>query len=336
MTDSARLKKLARAHMSAHPGTRYQQALAAVSGGEPADGSRLDCISAVRAEIDALIGQDAAKQQLGSILAGALADAERSRRGLRVASGHSNFVFTGAPGTGKSYAGGILADALHAAGIIETSKVVHAHRSTLVGAVEGETSAKTAAVFEGARHGVLFVHSANDLVQYRGSHGDPFGREAVDTLGQLIRSQEQHTVVVLSGFPESMHQFLAREQGLAGLFSCHVAFTSFLPAELWRYVVTFAENGGYILTPGSDRTFQAVVERLGESGADGYRLIDRLGNIRFARNVVEQAAGIAVRRVQAVDDNLSALTDEDLMQITSEDIISAAEQVAGTVGVTVG
>lgn len=292
-------------------------------------------IGFVRAEIDSLIGQDEVKEQLHGILTDASAAAERVRRGLRVSPVRPNFVFTGAPGTGKTHAAEILADTLHAAGVTETSKVVFAYRNTLVGRFEGETSSRTSAVFDSARGGVLFVDSAYELVQDRGGSGDPFGREAVDTLSQRMRDGGNDPVVVLCGYPEEMRRFLAREQSLAGLFSRHVTFTSPSQAELWKHLVRFAETAGHVLSPSTEEAFRRIVEELGNEDGYGFRYIDRLGNIRYARNVVERAAGIARQRIGGVED-LSALTDEELLQLTSEDVVMAAEQIASAVGATAG
>ncbi|ORV18613.1 hypothetical protein AWB94_33270 [Mycolicibacterium canariasense] len=291
-------------------------------------------IGFVRAEIDSLIGQDEVKEQLHGILTDASATAERVRRGLRVSPVRPNFVFTGAPGTGKTHAAEILADTLHAAGVTETSKVVFAYRNTLVGRFEGETSSRTSAVFDSARGGVLFVDSAYELVQDRGGSGDPFGREAVDTLSQRMRDGGNDPVVVLCGYPEEMRRFLAREQSLAGLFSRHVTFTSPSPAELWKHLVKFAEDGGHVLSNSTEGAFQHIVEELGKDNGYGVRHIDRLGNIRFARGVVDAAAGIAAQRFGQVAD-LSELTDSELFTLTRDDIVCAAERIVGSAGVAV-
>lgn len=299
------------------------------------EAAQLEYIASVRTEIDSLIGQDEVKAQLHAILTGALADAERRRRGLTVSGRHPHFVFTGAPGTGKTHVAEILADALRAAGVTETPKVVFAYRNTLVGRFEGETSPKTAAVFDSARGGVLFVDSASELVRDRNGSGDPFGREAVDTLSQLMRSGGHGTVVVLCGYPEEMRNFLAREQSLAGLFSQHIAFSSPDPNELGQYLVKFAEEAGYVLGDSTEKVFRRIVEQLYPEDHVGVRHIDRLGNIRFARGVIDVAARLAAQRIGHVE-NLAALTAAELSQLRDEDIAMAAERVAGSAGVAIG
>lgn len=296
------------------------------------EAAQLEYIGSVRTEIDSLIGQDEVKVQLHAILTGALADAERRRRGLTVSDRHPHFVLMGAPGTGKTHVAEILADALRAAGVTETPKVVFAHRNTLVGRFEGETASKTAAVFDSARGGVLFVDSAHELVQDRSGNTDPFGREAVDTLSHLMRNGAHGAVVVLCGYPDEMRNFLAREQSLAGLFSRHVTIASPQPGELWQHLVKCSEEAGYVLSPSTEGAFRRIVEQLYAEDHFGVPHIDRLGNIRFARAVVDAAAGFAGQRLGPVED-LATLTAAELSQLLDEDIVMAVKRVAGSAGV---
>ena len=54
-------------------------------------------------------------------------------------------------------------------------------------------------------------------------------------------------------------------------------------------------------------------------------MLDVAGNGRFARNVFEQAQGLASRRLFSED--LSRLTDDQLMQLSTEDIMGAVANI---------
>lgn len=288
--------------------------------------TRRQHIRAVQGKIDALTGQNALKAQLRAITAEALINSERQRRGLPAAATPANFVFTGAPGTGKTHAIDLLAGVLQAAGITRTASVVQVDLDELTGLVSGEPETETAAAFDRAAGGVLVIDNVDSAIISVLKLVDRRSREALDTLNRLIHERGRKSAVVLCGHPRPMGRLLEREQVLAEQFTRRVEFASPTASELWGYVCAFAQRGGYVVSEDAAEPFQRRASELADQDRDqgGFSRLDRLGNIRFAHSVVEQAARNAANRLQSVDDP-STLSDEELSGLTVEDIVAAVQ-----------
>lgn len=130
-----------------------------------------------------MVGLDEFKKQVHDLTAAArLEEAELICRGEQATRPPMNFTFTGPPGTGKILAARALTRELHALGLIERDHVVEANRYNCIGAFEGETAQKTAALLQKSRGGVLYLDDAYDLVRHHLGFPDPFGKEALDTV----------------------------------------------------------------------------------------------------------------------------------------------------------
>lgn len=297
-------------------------------------------IAAVRAEIDSLIGQEAVKKQLGLILRSAELEAEVQRRGLGARTprgiGGRNFVFSGEAGVGKSWAAEILARALHSAGAIEKPEVTVVNRHSLVGGFEGEGAKKTATVLAQASGGVLYIDEAYDLIQARVGQPDPFGSEALDTLLQHMVNRPGDVTVVLAGYPEPLDRLLRENPGLSSRIHVRVDFEAFTAEQLWQALIALAERDQRTVDDDVQEPFLRLAHKLiGSEDSHGQRLIDRLGNIRFVRNVVEQAEHLAAQRLYTVED-LSTISDEELVQLTAQDVTEAVRNITKMFGTEIG
>ena len=86
--------------------------------------------------------------------------------------------FTGSPGTGKTTAGKLFADACYAMGLITTNRFVQCTAKDLIAGYVGQTQEKTAQFLESGRNGVIFIDEAYGLT-YRedGLSGESFKKE---------------------------------------------------------------------------------------------------------------------------------------------------------------
>src|SRR6185437_12466062 len=134
------------------------------------------------AELDAMIGLTAVKDQVRSIAASIEAARLRALAGYGTEKPMQHFVFIGPPGTGKTAVARIIAKIFYAFGLLQTPAVVEAHRADLVGEYLGATAIKTNELIDSALGGVLFIDEAYSLVNEGDGQGDRFGAEAAQAL----------------------------------------------------------------------------------------------------------------------------------------------------------
>src|ERR1022692_3802602 len=196
------------------PDSRIAQATDLVRAGHPPDGScgqpaaaaARDKAAADRppeitvdeamAELDAMIGLTAVKDQIRSISASIEAARRRALAGFGAEKPMQHFVFLGPPGTGKTAVARIIARIFYAFGLLETPAVVEAHRADLVGEYLGATAIKTNELVDSALGGVLFIDEAYSLVNEGDGQNDRFGNEAVQALLKRAEDDRDRLVII--------------------------------------------------------------------------------------------------------------------------------------------
>ena len=282
---------------------------------------RREVLEAAMAELESIDGMDGIKEQMRTFAAEIKIENEQRRRGMSVKPKTRHLIFKGPPGTGKTTIANLIARLYYGLGVIPTHTLVQANRATLIGAVEGESAKKTVAKLNEARGGVLFVDEAYELVQDRGGHADPFGSEALTTLLERMENDRGELVCIVAGYEAPMERFLAENPGFKSRFAYSLSFNTYTPEEMWRILTGMAQQEGRSIDPSVEQRFKEIVAVMWDTDQRGNRVLDVAGNGRFARNVFEQAQGMASRRLFSAE--LSELTDEQLMQLSSEDVLSA-------------
>ncbi|WP_061291508.1 AAA family ATPase [Herbidospora cretacea] len=271
------------------------------------------------ADLDRMAGLEPVKRQVKAITAQLRVARMREEQGLPVQSGTRHFVFVGPPGTGKTSVARILGRIFSALGLLARPDVVEASRPDLVGQHLGATAIKTNELVDRALGGVLFIDEAYGLINSGYSGGDAFGAEAVQTLLKRAEDDRDRLVIILAGYEREMDTLLATNPGLASRFNSRVVFPSYSPGELAEIAETHAADAG-------DRFDAAARRDLGD--VFGYvcqeRLIDGLGNGRFARSLYERAAMRRDVRLAA----LGSASATELTTITSEDVQSAVDELS--------
>ncbi|MFG1705954.1 AAA family ATPase [Nonomuraea sp. M3C6] len=276
------------------------------------------------ADLDRMAGLAPVKRQVHAIAAQLQVARMRQERGLPTPAQTRHFVFVGPPGTGKTTVARVLGRIFAALGLLARPDVVEAHRADLVGQHLGATAIKTNELVDRALGGVLFIDEAYSLVNPGYQGGDAFGAEAVQTLLKRAEDDRDRLVIVLAGYEREMNTFLATNPGLASRFSQRVAFPSYSPGELSEIAVLLAEKSGDSFDEEALRNLDEVFAWVCEE-----RLIDGLGNGRFARSLFERAAMRRDVRLAAHASRGGSASSADLTTITSEDVRTAVDELSG-------
>ena len=285
------------------------------------DAARRELLASTLAELDAQIGMPDVKEQVRSILAQVQTNRLRASRGLSVSSRPRHLVFQGPPGTGKTTIARLIARIYYAAGVLTTDNLVEASRADFIGQHLGHSAIKSEATIDKALNGVLFIDEAYALNDGGGIvGGDAFGREAVSVLLARMENDRDRLVVIIAGYKPEIDGFLASNPGLDSRFATRVSFDSFSPVELGQIAALVGAQIHAPLTPDAQKVFETRSSELTS------KLLDRLGNARFARECVYSAAEMRdLRLVTEHGDSMDSLTDDELTRITAADIESALD-----------
>jgi SpoVK/Ycf46/Vps4 family AAA+-type ATPase len=271
------------------------------------------------AELDAMIGLAAVKEQIRQITASVEAARRRALAGYGTDKPMQHFVFLGPPGTGKTSVARIVARIFYAFGLLDTPAVVEAGRADLVGEYLGATAIKTNELVDSALGGVLFIDEAYSLVNDGEGQGDRFGNEAVQALLKRAEDNRQELVIILAGYERQMETFLASNPGLNSRFGLRVKFPGYSPAELMALAELSLEQRGEVLDPDARPALWRMMEDVGRR-----RLADELGNGRFVRSLLEKAGQARDVRVMAI---AAEPTSADLVTLEAADLERAGAEL---------
>jgi len=265
-----------------------------------------------------MTGLDPVKDELDALIDSAIVARRRQMAGLPQEPIASHLVFTGNPGTGKTTVAHLIASAYHAAGILPKDTVVPVSRKDLVGGYQGQTAAKTAAVFDSARGGVLLIDEAYSL---NGGPHDDYGKEAQAVLLAQAEAHRDDTVVILAGYGsedgtadagnhQSMDAFFASNPGLRSRFSRTIHFPDYSRAELATIArKQLAAEGNTFADPAASKAFSTALSTVAARGT---------GNARDVRQLLQHASRARATRIAS--DPTASLTT-----LTAADFTRAGE-----------
>mgnify|MGYP002377382904 CR=1 FL=1 len=265
----------------------------------------LRSIDELLAELDELVGLANVKAEVRRLTSLLQVQRLREERGLPVIATSHHLVFTGNPGTGKTTVGRLLAQILHAVGVVSKGHLVETDRSKLVAGFVGQTALKTQQALEAALGGMLLIDEAYALA--RGGDDD-FGKEAIDTVVKFMEDHRDDLAVVAAGYPQEMADFIDANPGLKSRFTRTVHFADYTDDELVSIFLKLGDKHRYHLTDDALARVRHYVAA--EPRTRGF------GNARFVRNLFETAIAHQAMRVAPLHDP----SDEHLTTLTADDI----------------
>ena len=137
-----------------------------------------------------------------------------------------NYIFTGAPGTGKTTVARKMGQMFCSLGLIPFSEVVETSPSKMQTGYVGQTAKQTREIFRSALGKVLFIDEAYGLNPTKGGQ---FMQEAVDEIVQMLTDPEfkGKMIVILAGYEGDISEMLKVNAGLQSRFTEKIAFEDF-------------------------------------------------------------------------------------------------------------
>ncbi|MGW3020497.1 right-handed parallel beta-helix repeat-containing protein [Streptomyces longwoodensis] len=268
--------------------------------------------------LNALIGLENVKQQVGTLVNLTQLAQRREKLGMPAPPMSRHLVFAGPPGTGKTTVARLYGSILAELGSLRSGHLVEVSRADLVAQVVGGTAIKTTETFQRALGGVLFIDEAYTLTSDSNNGGADFGREAVDTLLKLMEDHRDDVVVVAAGYSREMESFLGSNPGLASRFSRTVQFENYSVPELVAIMENMCAQHQYELGEGTAQALAAHFEAMPRDAG--------FGNGRAARGVFEEMVDRQAVRLASQ----AQVSEHDLRLLLPEDVsASAAAQVTG-------
>ena len=260
------------------------------------------------AELDQLIGLDAVKKDVDSLVNLVKVRTLRKERGMKCPEMSFHLVFSGNPGTGKTTVARIVGKVYRALGILSKGHLVEVDRSGLVAGYVGQTALKTQEVIGQALGGVLFIDEAYTLTPENADKD--FGQEAIDTVLKAMEDHREDFIVIAAGYATLMPRFIDSNPGLKSRFNKYLYFEDYNGEQLYEIFQGRVERNDYRL---DEKAAEAVREHLQELYEDRD---NNFGNARDVRNLFEKIVSKQADRVAG----LASPSDEDIVTITAEDL----------------
>lgn len=191
--------------------------------------------------------------------------------------GGDNCAFLGAAGTGKTATARILTRIFYDFGIIRKNQIVEVDGDYLKSGYVGQTGARTAAIVEWSRGGVLFVDEAYLL--FNEKDNSSVGAEATGVLLKAMEDMRDDLVVILAGYEDDMNRLIASNEGFASRIKHKIYFKPYSAEELTEIFELFLRKSGTGVERIEDRARDMLTRELDEESR-----MPGFGNARTARN----------------------------------------------------
>jgi len=266
-----------------------------------------ETLESVVADLNSLIGLEAVKSEINSLINYITIQKARETSGLKSSALSYHIVFTGNPGTGKTTVARIVAKIYKYLEILSKGNLVETDRSGLIAEYSGQTAVKVNKTVDSALNGVLFIDEAYALV---GQNNDDFGKEAVATLIKRIEDDRDKLVVILAGYTNEMANFIDTNPGFKSRFNRYINFPDYTASELMAIFESQCKKLDYILSTEAKTKAIQLFENAYLTRNNSF------GNGRYVRNIFEKTLEEQANRIAKE----KVLTKELLTTIMDSDI----------------
>jgi len=205
---------------------------------------------------------------------------------------YKHFVFIGNPGTGKTTVARIMPDIFKAIGMLPTNKLIEVERGDLVAPYVGESAKLVNEQCDKAMGGILFIDGAYAL-RYDGQ--DILGQEAVYALLKRMEDDWGKFVVIASGYPKEMKEFLEYNFMIKNKFTDYFYFDDYNPDEMREIFIGMCKKKKIEFAPGFDEALQKRMEEIYAGRRD-----NQYGNARTVRQLFDKTMENIALRVFAI------------------------------------
>ncbi|MBR2132886.1 MAG: AAA family ATPase [Oscillospiraceae bacterium] len=259
-------------------------------------------------QLHELVGLDAVKQDVESLVNLVKVRELRRERGLKCPEMSFHLVFSGNPGTGKTTVARLIGKIYSALGILPKGHLVEVDRSGLVAGYVGQTAIKTREIVEKALGGILFIDEAYTLAP-KNAEKD-FGQEAIDTILKAMEDHRDELIVIVAGYASLMPRFIDSNPGLKSRFNKYLTFADYTGEQLYEIFMRRVRQNDYRLDEAADKKIREDLEQLYLQRDDNF------GNGRDVRNLFEKIVANQANRVAQIEHP----TDDEILTITQEDL----------------
>ena len=273
-------------------------------------------INAMKLEKE-LIGMEAVKEQVKSIVEVMKYNKLREKMGLQRACFHNAHLLIGAPGTAKTTVAQLLGAMMCEENLLPGDRYICVNGADLKGKYVGHSAPKTHEIFE--NHDVIVIDEAYSLTAEDGYGGvDSFSQEAIAQLILEIENHPMDKLILFAGYGgvnvseknNKMKQFIDANPGLKSRINSTIYFDSYTPEQMVDIVHIQAKNQKLELDSLAD---QSMIEFFKLRVKD-----QNFGNGREARSLLENAMVFAAKRVMSLP--AKKRTKRAMSLITKEDI----------------
>ena len=235
---------------------------------------------------------------------------KKNRSVKRMSSMH--MIFYGPPGTGKTTVARIAAGLLYRYGYIKNNRCIECDGNFLRGVTSSVGTAKTTALINAAKGGVLFIDEAYALLD-KGEQG----QEILATLVKAMEDDRGSLVIIFAGYEDEMKRFMNANPGIDSRIRHHLHFSTYSTEELREILIRMAGEQGFVISGEFAAEFDMHM-------ANARKLVN-FGNARAVRNLLDKAIDRhAVNAVgkprKMIKEQMRTLSGEDFPEMYSDRI----------------